>query len=359
MLNQLTVRGFKSIRALEDFALGGLNVFVGANGAGKSNFISLFHMVAEMMRQDLRGFVLREHGPDALLFGGRQRTAGMEARFEFGRNAYDFRLEAHGREMLVTRERLTFFGDTRPFERELGSGPEPRLPEEEDDTFAQYILPAVRSWKVYHFHDTSGTAPVRNDQAVRDNERLRVDGGNLGPFLRRLRERHDSDYQEIVRCVRAVAPFFGGLWHREEPGERMELEWVENGASEAIRGPRQMSDGTLRLLCLATLFLQPTHMQPRTILVDEPELGLHPYALGVLSEVIRDARKRRQVIVATQSADLVSALRPEEVVVVRRRGSESVFERPEPARLRHWLEDFRLGDLWKMNVLGGSPWSSE
>lgn len=343
MLKRLTVRGFKSIRALEDFAFGDLNVLVGANGAGKSNFISLFHMLAKMMRQDLRGFVLRQDGPDALLFGGRQRTGGMEARFEFGRNAYDFRLEAHGGELLVARERLTFFGDTERYERELGGGTEARLSEQGDDAFAQYILPAVRNWKVYHFHDTSGTAPVRNDQTVRDNESLRVDGGNLGPFLRRLREHHDGVYREIVRCVRAVAPFFGGLWHREEPGERMELEWVENGASEAICGPRQMSDGTLRLLCLATLFLQPTHMQPKTILVDEPELGLHPYALGVLSEVIRDASKRRQVIVATQSADLVSALRPEEVIVVSRRGSESVFERPEPERLRHWLEDFVSG----------------
>lgn len=359
MLRRLSVRGFKSIRALDDFEFGDLNVLIGANGAGKSNFIGLFHMVERMMRQDLRGFVLREDGPDALLFGGRQKTGGVDARFEFGRNAYDFRLEPHGGEMSMARERLTFFGETSRRERELGSGPEPRLPEQRNDTLARHILSALRDWKVYHFHDTGRTAPVRNDQPVRDNERLRVDAGNLGPFLRRLRERHEGDYEEILRCVRAVAPFFGGLSYRDQPGERMELEWVDNGASEAIRGPRQMSDGTLRLLCLATLFLQPTHMQPRTILVDEPELGLHPYALGVLNEVIRDTSKRRQVIIATQSADLVSALMPEEVVVVSRRGSESVFKRPEQERLRHWLEDFRLGDLWKMNVLGDSPWSSE
>ena len=151
-----------------------------------------------------------------------------------------------------------------------------------------------------------------------------------------------------------MAPFFARFVSRNGTGEQMELEWIEKGEPEVVRGPGQMSDGTLRFVCLMALLLQPTDLQPRTIFIDEPELGMHPYALGVLSDVLRDVSRRRQLIVATQCPDLVSGLETEEVVVVNRKGAESSFERPDAERLRRWREDFRLGDLWKMNVIGGA-----
>ena len=156
-------------------------------------------------------------------------------------------------------------------------------------------------------------------------------------------------------AVRLAAPFFGDLVYRKDPGERVELEWFEADDVDTPRGPRQLSDGTIRFLCLATLLLQPTSLQPDTILIDEPELGLHPYAIGVLAGLLRQASERRQLIVATQSVELVNELRPEDVVVVERRDGASVFERPEAERLREWLVDCTLGELWKMSVIGGRP----
>ena len=96
-------------------------------------------------------------------------------------------------------------------------------------------------------------------------------------------------------------------------------------------------------------------MQPTTILIDEPELGLHPYAVSLVGALLRQARDARQVIVSTQSVDLISELDPADIVVVNRRNGESVFERLDPNRLRDWLEDYALGELWKMNILGGRP----
>ena len=352
MLLRLTVRGFKSIRTLESFELGALNVLIGANGAGKSNFVDLFALAGALARGNLELAVARQGGPDAVLFGGRERTERMEAAFDFGERAYEVALEPEGGRLIVARERMVEKTGPEQVIRDFGvGGGEARLPAAERGN----LTPTMRDFEVYHFCDTGRTAAVRSDQAVRDNLRLRPDGGNLAPYLRRIGETHPVDYEEIVRAVRVVAPFLARFVSRNGSGERMELEWVEKGEPEIVRGPGQMSDGTLRFVCLMTLLLQPTEMQPRTILLDEPELGMHPYGLGVLSEVLRDVSRRRQVIAATQSADLVSTVAPGEIVVVDRRGAESVFERPDGERLAGWRRDHSMGDLWKMNVLGGRP----
>lgn len=352
MLNRLTVRGFKSIRALDDFRMGPLNVLIGANGAGKSNFVDLFALAGALARENLELTVARQGGPDAVLFGGRERTARMEAEFDFGERAYEVALEPEGGRLIVARERLVERTGRAPEVRDLGGGAiEARLAAVEPG----FPAAVMREFQTYHFCDTGRTAAVRGEQALRNDRRLRPDGGNLAPYLRRLGESHPVDYEEIVRAVRSVAPFFSRFVARSRSGERMELEWVEKGEPEIVRGPGEMSDGTLRFACLMTLLLQPTEMQPRTILMDEPELGMHPYGLGILSEVIREVSRRRQIVVATQSADLAGSAAPEEVVVVTRSGAESLFERPDPERLKGWLRDFPMGALWKMNVLGGRP----
>ena len=350
MLDHVTIRGFKSIRALEDFELRAINVLIGANGAGKSNFITFFEMLARMSEQRLQHFVEEHDGPDALLFGGRKRTRRIETKFAYGTNAYECALAPMGRGFFFENE-TTYHGP-----HALGVGHrETHTSEVADQLGADHPSLVLGRWRVYHFHDTSTSAPVRQAQATRDNLRLKPDAGNLAPFLRLLHERHPSEYRRVVDAVRLAAPFFGEFVHRDDPGERMELEWTEAADPDTVRGPRQLSDGTLRFICLATLLLQPSHLQPKTILIDEPELGLHPYALNLLAALLRQTSESRQLIVSTQSVDLISELDPEDIVVVSRRAGESVFERLDPDRLRDWLEDYALGDLWKMNVLGGRP----
>ena len=352
-LDSLTVRGFKSIRALEGFELRNLNVLIGANGAGKSNFIDLFRMAAALAERSLQLFVGQQDGPDALLFGGRKRTQRLEAEFVFGNDSYAFALESAGERLLFARE------ETAPLSWAAGAsenGYEESCLPGVVHPVASHIIQTLAGWRVYHFHDTGGSASVRNAQPVRDNLRLKPDAGNLAPFLRLLRERHADHYRQIVEAVRLAAPFFGDfVYRKKDPGDRVDLEWFEADDADTVRGPRQLSDGTLRFICLATLLLQPPRLQPEPILIDEPELGLHPYALSLLAEMLRRAGEARQVVAVTQSADLVSELEPEEVVAVNRRNGASVFERLEADRLQDWLEDYALGDLWKMNVLGGSP----
>lgn len=356
-LKRLTLRGYKSIRELEDFELRGLNVLIGANGAGKSNFMSLLDMLAALVDQRLQLWVQEHDGPDALLFGTRKRTQQIDAELYFaGGEAYRTSLKPSGERLIFSREQTGSTGLHTQEWHILGDGhSEALLGRGEWDTFARFVQPAVASWRVYHFHDTSAAAPVRQAQPVRDNLHLKADAGNLAPFLRLLRERHTEHYNRIVETVRMVAPFFGDFVYRKDPGERIELEWFEAHDADTPMGPRQLSDGTLRFICLATLLLQPPQFQPDTILVDEPELGLHPYALTILVALFRQAAAQRQLIISTQSAHLVNELEPEDVIVVSRRQGASEFRRLNLEELREWLADYSLGELWEANVIGGRP----
>ena len=360
-LDRLAIRGFKSIRALEDFEPQALNVLIGPNGAGKTNFIDLFRMLARIADGRLQVFVAEQDGPDALLFGGRKRTKRIEAEFRFGGSAYCISLVPAGSGLVFSREETRFFSESATMQTHVlgGSGhAESHLvtaDEAGSDTFAPYVRKAIAGWRVYHFHDTSATAPVRQAHGLRDNLLLKPDAGNLGAFLRFLRERHPTHYRHIVEVVRVAASFFGDFVYRRGTGDSMELEWFEADDPDTVRGPRQLSDGTLRFMCLATLLLQPVELQPELILIDEPELGLHPYALTLLAEMLQHASDSRQIIASTQSADLVSELEPEDVLVVDRKEGASTFTRLDGDELNEWLEEYTLGDLWKMNIFGGRP----
>ena len=369
-LNRLAVRGFKSIRALEDFELRPLNVMIGANGTGKSNFLSLFQMLAELADGRLQLFTNGEGGPDALLFGGRRRTSSLEVtlHFDSDNHHYQFSLEPTANTMSFASEhirpgvaeRLDLVAPgTRPSVEGgttwAGGHSEARLSDIGVGEFVSDVLPEMKRWRVFHFQDVSRMSQIRLLSEVRENLSLKSNAGNLAPFLRFLHERHPDSYRRIVAAVRLTAPFFWDFVHRQDVGNEMELEWREVNDPETVRGPFQLSDGTLRFICLATLLLQPAGLQPNPILIDEPELGLHPYALTLLAEMLRQASETRQIIVSTQSADLISQFAPEDVVVVDRKGAESVFQRLDSERLTDWLKDYTLGELWNMNILGGRP----
>ena len=371
-LDRFTVRGFKSIRMLEDFELQGLNVLIGANGAGKSNLLSLFQMLENVSTTQLQLFTKDEGGPDALLFGGRKRTSSITVALFFAKDRYlyEFSLVPVADAMAFSREWVLPGVAERIDDIAPGTWPsigggttwagghdEARLAGRGIGDFASYVLREMQRWRVFHFQDMSRVAQVRRSSAIRDNVRLKPDAGNLAPFIRRLREHYPDHYRQIVDVVRLAAPFFGDFVYREDKdiGENMELEWFHADDLDTVLGPRQISDGTLRFICFATLLLQPTVLQPTVILIDEPELGLHPSALTLLAEMLQHAGDARQVVVATQSVDLVSEFEPEDVVVVDRKGGASTFTRLDGTELNDWLEDYALGDLWKMNVLGGRP----
>lgn len=357
-VRSLTVTGYKSIRELRDFPLTYLNVLIGANGAGKSNFIGLFRLLNEMYEQQLQVHVQTQGGPDALLHFGRKTTDRLHAEFYFANNGYKFDLIPTNDNRLIFEREISWFGgvyyNTRP-SATLGTGHEESKLKEAKDKYSPYVRSSVSNWRVYHFHDTGETARVKQRHAANDNLRLKIDAANLAAYLRMLNEKQPAHYQRIVDTIRLVAPFFGDFVHRPGDVEHVELEWTQKGKPDTPFKALHLSDGTLRFICLATLLLQPTELLPDTILIDEPELGLHPYAIAVLADIFKQVSEQRQLIVSTQSVELVNELSPEDIIVVDQENDASTFKRFTQEELAGWLEQYAMGELWKRNVLGGRP----
>jgi predicted ATPase len=361
-LKKLTIKGFKSIESLVDFELGALNVLIGANGAGKSNFVDFFRMLRAMADESFQVFVTKCGGADGFFHMGAQHTPKISAELVFGQNAYGFDLSATAKnQMMIDQETTRCNGSEQVRKHGQLESVLRSLNEETSRQAAaspgggNSIYKAVSNWMVYHVHDTSLLAPMRREQSVRDRDILRHDASNIAPFLLKLREKHEGNYSLIRDTVRMVAPFFEDFRLEPEmkgPAELVRLEWRQKESNYPFQ-PYQLSDGTIRFICLATALLQPT--PPAIIVLDEPELGLHPLAIALLASLIESASERMQVILSTQSPTLLNQFRPEDVIVVNRQAGRSTFTRLDMEMLREWLEEYSVAELWQKNVLQGGP----
>ena len=363
-LTHITLRGFKTIRDLTDFEPGRLTLLIGPNGAGKSNFISFFRLLswALVPPGQLQLYVAEQGGASALLHQGANVTQQIEAVLTLatksGRNEYGFRIfHAAGDTLIFAEEWFRFRrpGQDRPAP-ELGAGHrEPRLIEKaaQNNPTATMILNMLRRIIVHQFHNTSPTARIRAKWDVSDNRWLKEDGANLAPFLYRLQNEQPEYYVRIVDTIRLVLPFFATFELYPE-FDRVLLRWREIG-SDHVFNVSQASDGMLRIMALVALLQQPEPDLPDVLILDEPELGLHPYAIEVLASLIQSASRHVQVMVATQSVTLIDRFEPDDIVVANRSANETLFKRLSAAELTDWLEAYTLSELWEKNVIGGRP----
>ncbi|MCL2112300.1 MAG: AAA family ATPase [Clostridiales bacterium] len=361
-ISRLEIAGFKSIKnASIDF--GNINVFIGANGSGKSNLVSFFSMLQSIADGRLAHYVSSNGGLNAIFHYGVKTTRKIEVGCYFGNNGYGFELQA-GQNGSAYFEKEWFYWnfpdnpDRRTFQLPSGQsesqwriGTDTRI-----DKFVQPILDKQK-WRKYHFHDTSETSSIKQLCAINDNIELAENASNIAAFLYRLRVSDEICYRNIVRTVRLIAPFFDDFILRPNPldDSTIALEWKTQNRDTPFSAS-QLSDGTLRFICLACLLMQPYSLKPATIIIDEPELGLHPAAISVLAGLIRSASKRNQLILSTQSVELLDEFEPEDIIVVDRKDGASVFNRLSANELKSWIEDdYSMGDLWKKNVFGGRP----
>ena len=330
-IDSITIQGFKSIASIDDLKLGAINVVIGPNGSGKSNFIGVFSFLHAIRQGHLQSFVAEAGGADRVLHFGSKVTTEL-------------------------RIHVSFDGGVNQYKLVLGPTSSDELAVREETGVTAFVQRHFDRWRLYHFHDTSSSSPMKKTADLNDNRYLRPDGSNLAAFLYFLKAKHPASYQLIRRSVQRVAPFLDDF--QLEPmqlnNEKIRLEWRHQG-TEAYFHAASLSDGTLRFLALATLLLQPRELRPSVILVDEPELGLHPFAISLLAALIKQASIETQVIISTQSPLLLDNFEPEEVLVADRVDGGTQLTRLESAKLQSWLEDYSLGQLWEKNELGGRP----
>jgi len=355
-LSRINIKGFKSIKDC-DLELKMINVLIGSNGSGKSNFISAFSLLQNVLASNLAVYV-GQSGVNALLFKGRKNTDEIAIEVLFGNNSYGFNLvPTDDNRLIFKKEYFSYYGafvnesnvSRGHIESLWKQGTHNRI-----DEFVMPIL-AKQNWRVYHFHDTSKNANVKQEHNVSNNKVLLFDAANLAAFLYRLRENFEFSYNEIVSTIKLIAPYFDDFELETNEGnpEKIVLRWKQIGCDD-IFNASQFSDGTLRFICLVTLLLQPQDLQPESIIIDEPELGLHPYAITIFAEIIKQISANKQIIISTQSVELLNEFDVDDVIVVNRDNDGSTFKRLDEDCLKDWLEkDYTLGELWNKNIFGG------
>jgi predicted ATPase len=372
-IDRIYINNFKSIRELNDFPIRSLNVLIGSNGAGKSNFIAFFKLLNSIATEKLPNYVAENSYADKVLYFGKkvskERMSGgivfktdnentnTNNRYDFilkadGNNGLYFENEKGGYNLFVNGENENWDFITLDTIGSRNGGLKGH-----NATRFVYLRENFEQFKIYHFHDTSSSAPLKQPSKLRDNDSLREDGSNIAAFLYWISQKHISNFKLIEYAIRSIAPFFDKFDLKPDKiqDDLVFLSWLEKNSDEAFDA-NNFSDGSIRFIALATVLLQPN--PPKTIIIDEPELGLHPSAINKLASMIKMASAKSQIIISTQSVNLLDQFEAEDIIVVDRKDNQSVFKRLDKIELENWINDYNyegMGELWSRNVIGGTP----
>ena len=361
-LDRLRLKGYKSIKEI-DIEFGELNILIGANGAGKSNFIGFFNFMRKLIEKELELTVAQMGGANKVLYFGKKVTKEIDIRLVFKPNRYKAILIPDEEDRLIFKEEIGYFdaneigykGGSKQYPLNNIGGRESKLPDKPSSISALgHIVKYINDWKVYHFHDTSKASPMKQPCRVDDYYSLAVDGHNIAAYLYFIKQHHEKVYKQIVKTIQKVAPFFHDFILEPDiaNSDMIKLRWKHKG-SDLYFDANDFSDGTIRFICLTTLLLQPNI--PTMILIDEPELGLHPFALNVLASLFRVASKKTQIIASTQSSTFVDYFDVDDILITDRKDNATVIKKLDKKNLQEWLEEYSVGELWQKNLLGGNP----
>jgi len=352
LMDYIEIKDYKSIREAK-VELKPINILIRANGSGKSNFISFFEFLNRLYDQKLKEYVELNGGVDKFLHKGSKVSQEISSKVSFnnGEHAYSFTLTKGIDRFVFTKENLWY----KSHQWEIATYESEGKINNENSPRADYIIKYLSSLKRYRFQDTGRNSPfIQMSDIESDKYFLYEDGRNLAAFLYSIRKENHIEYNLIVKTIQSIAPYFSDFYFQPNAEGYVRLQWQDKYSS-TVYGPSDLSDGTVRFIALATLFMQPA--LPASIIIDEPELGLHPFAISKLAGMMQSAAaKGTQVIVATQSSDLVNHFEPDAIITVDQVDGETVFKRLQREELSAWLEDYSLGDLWQRNILdGGQP----
>lgn len=350
MLNRVIIDGYKSIQHT-DVELRPINILIGSNGVGKTNFISFFKLINIIYEQRLHNYTM-QNSAERLFHYGLKQTSELKGYLAFGDNAYEVRLQARDNGSLFIAEERSYYQSSSFNVSNIDESQIKNSSTYRDRWLRDYL----QSYKIFHFHDTSKGAPLRSSANINDNRYLKTDGSNLPAFLFMLQEKYPKTLRRIELTIRSVMPYFGNFSLAPSllDESQINLQWSDIENNEKYFDANDLSDGSIRFIALATLLLQPT--LPKVIIIDEPELGLHPTAIVKLAGMIKSVASRGcQIIVSTQSVNLINNFDAEDIITVDRKDKQSTFNRLNNDTLQHWLNDYSLGELWTKSIINGQP----
>ncbi len=349
-MDYIEIKGYKSIKDAK-VELRPINILIGANGSGKSNFLSFFEFLNRLYDRKLQEYIALRGGVDKMLHKGSKVSSEIKAHLSFDRNAYSFALRRGDDALIFTEENVWY--SNNPWN--ISNFAQEAKIKTDDLYRSKYVRNYLTSLKKYHFHDTGQNSPFNQTSHIQnDIYFLYEKGENLAAFLFDIQQKHPKVYYRTIQTIQSIAPYFSDFYLQPNSEGYIRLQWQDKYSS-TVYGTTDLSDGTIRFIALVILFLQPN--LPSCIIIDEPELGLHPFAIAKLAGLIQSAAAQgTQVIVATQSADLVNHFQPEDIVTVDQKDGESIFQQLQTEELSAWLDEYSIGDLWQRNIIAsGQP----
>ena len=218
-------------------------------------------------------------------------------------------------------------------------------------TYLAENLARIRLYREWAFGQNDAVRSLQKTDLP--NANLAEDHANLGLVLNRL----SMDYEVRGRIVEALRRLYEDVsdFHVSIEFNTAQLFVQERGGKVTVPATR-LSDGTIRYLSLLAILCDP--QPPPLVCIEEPELGLHPDILPGLAKLLLEASGRCQLIVTTHSEVLIDALtpEPESIVVCEKEDGQTKLKRLSRSELRHWLDKYRLGELWSSGEIGGNRW---
>lgn len=356
----IQIENFKSIQKSGPIEIKPINILIGSNGVGKSNFISFFKFLNRIYVQKLQFYVSQNGRSDNFLYFGRKKSNFLSGTITFNnewKNEYHFKLVPDQSDSLIFEEEWSNYTQPNriatPNKSLINRGGSLESVLKNDDGYRnKYLREQLVGLKIFHFHDTGFNSKIKQPSNTQDNAFLSEDGGNIAAFLFKLKKSKPLHFNIIEKVIQSIAPFFDSFFLEPDATnqEQIYLRWFEKNSDQMFTASN-FSDGTLRMICLTTLLLQPN--LPSVIIIDEPELGLHPFAISKLAGLIKKAAVNSQLIISTQSVNLVNMFNADDIIVVDRQNNQSVFKRQSSEALSDWLSEYSIGEIWEKNLIGG------
>lgn len=377
--NWIRVEGYRRLLSVA-LEMRDLTVIIGSNGVGKTSFLDVFSLLAASAKGQLLERI--SGGLEGLLT--RDKANGLTISLEMSVPTYaplKYHLElipVRGSSYEITQESLTQqnnpdavqpmkFIDSHRLNIRYFNVQTHRLepPDWEHDHFetslsqvpkmyqqSENLRKRLASCTYYGALDISSRSPVRLPQEMRPAKLPGANGEDLVSCLYDLRETNPDRFEMVEDTLAAAFPDFERLSFPPVAAGKLTMTWKDKNFSKPIY-VHELSEGTLRFLWLVTL-LQSTELTSIT-LIDEPEVSLHPELLRLLADLMREASKRTQLIVATHSDRLIRFLKPEEVLVCDAEDGLTTMTWADTMDLAKWLAEYTLDELWSMNLMGGRP----
>lgn len=377
--NHIHIEGYRRLFSVP-LEMRDLTVMIGANGVGKTSFLDVFSLLSA----SARGQLLEKIGGSLESLLTRSKAQYLSISLEMGVPGhapikYLLKLTpTRGSSYEISLETLTQQNDP------LASSPQKYIesrslnikyfnvqtrflepPNWEHNSFetslsqvpkmyqqSENLRKQLASCTFYAALDVSSRSPVRLPQEMRPAKLPGAQGEDLVSSLYDLRETDPDRFEMVEDTLSAAFPDFEKLSFPPVAAGKLSLTWKDKNFSKPIY-VHELSEGTLRFLWLVTL-LQSRELTALT-LIDEPEVSLHPELLRLLADLMRDAAKRTQLIIATHSDRLIRFLKPEEVLICDAEDGLMTATWADKLDLEKWLADYSMDEIWAMNLMGGRP----